>query len=236
MADTAENIVDDNAPHLLVIDDDRRIRELISQYLSENGYRVTTAEDTSIARRRLEGLSFDLLILDVMMPGETGIEFAESISQTSHTPILMLTALSDTEDRVEGLTAGADDYLAKPFDPRELLLRIKSLLKRSAPVDTQTAPEQVIFGPFTFSIERRELKRSGEIVRLTEREQDILSIFAEKAGTTIARHKLYADDQAVGERTIDVQINRLRRKIEPEPANPIYLQTVRGIGYKLCVD
>ena len=109
-------------------------------------------------------------------------------------------------------------------------------MKRSAPVDTQTAPEQIIFGPFTFSIERRELKRSGKIVRLTEREQDILSLFAEKAGTTIARHKLYADDQAVGERTIDVQINRLRRKIEPEPANPIYLQTVRGIGYKLCID
>lgn len=236
MADAAEHVLDDNAPHLLVIDDDRRIRELISQYLSENGYRITTAEDAAVARRRLDGLSFDVIILDVMMPGETGIQLAQSLSQTYETPILMLTALSDTEDRVEGLTAGADDYLSKPFDPRELLLRIKNLLKRSTPAQTQTAPEQIIFGPFTFSIDRRELKRSGEIVRLTEREQEILSIFADKAGMTIPRDKLYADDQAVGERTIDVQINRLRRKIEPEPANPIYLQTVRGIGYKLCID
>lgn len=236
MAIDPDRIIEDNAPHLLVIDDDKRIRELISQYLSENGYRVTTAEDAAIARRRLDGLSFDLLILDVMMPGETGIEFAQSISQSSDTPILMLTALSDTEDRVDGLTAGADDYLAKPFDPRELLLRIKNLLKRRAPTAPDMAPEQIIFGPFTFSIERRELKRGGDIVRLTEREQEILGIFADKAGATIARHNLYADDQAVGERTIDVQINRLRRKIEPDPANPIYLQTVRGIGYKLCID
>lgn len=228
--------LDDNAPHLLVIDDDKRIRELISRYLIENGFRVTTAEDAKQARMCLDGLSFDLLILDVMMPGESGIDFAQSLDGKDDTPILMLTALSDTEDRIDGLTAGADDYLAKPFDPRELLLRIKNLLKRSLPQDEEGAPEQIIFGPFTFSLARRELKKSGELMRLTEREQEIMAIFATHAGDTVDRQHLTADGQIVGERTIDVQINRLRRKLEADPANPLYLQTVRGIGYKLCID
>lgn len=235
--DKRHNQLDDNAPHLLVVDDDKRIRELISQYLTQNGYRLTTARDAADARKRLAGLAFDLIILDVMMPGETGIELTQFLNKSiSPTPILMLTALSDTEDRVEGLSSGADDYLAKPFDPRELLLRIKNLLKRQTVQNPSIKQEHLTFGPFTFSIKKRELKKAGAAIRLTEREQVILGIFAESAGNTVKRQDLYAHGHHVGERTVDVQINRLRRKLEDDPANPAYLQTVRGTGYKLCID
>ncbi len=225
----------DDAPHLLVVDDDTRIRELLKQYLTSNGFRVTVAASAADARNKLAGLDFDLLILDVMMPGESGIELTRSLRDDKQVPILMLTALSETESRVTGLEAGADDYLPKPFDPRELILRVNNILRRGGPVNAPKV-EQIVFGPYTFQILRRELKCSGKPVKLTDREQDILALFAERAGETIPRQELISDDATVGERTIDVQINRLRRKIEEDPANPIWLQTVRGVGYRLSVE
>ena len=233
--DQTDGTIKDDAAHLLVIDDDTRIRNLLKQYLSENGFRVTVAATAAEARRKLEGLDFDLLILDVMMPGESGVELTRSLRAQKNVPILMLTALSETDSRIAGLEAGADDYLPKPFDPRELILRINNILRRGGPQQTPKV-EQLVFGPYTFQIAKRELKKSGEIIRLTDREQDILTIFAQRAGETIARHELVAGEAEVGERTIDVQINRLRRKIERDPSNPIWLQTVRGIGYRLNVE
>lgn len=225
----------DDAPHLLVVDDDRRIRELLLRYLGEHGYRVSMAANAAQARAKLKGLEFDLLIVDIMMPGETGISLTEDLRKKVSVPILMLTALAETDDRISGLQAGADDYLPKPFDPRELLLRISAILKRTAK-PTTPAIEKVRFGPFQYSIPRRELRCKGETVRLTDREQEILAAFASRPGDTVARHELLGSDQIAGERKIDVQINRLRRKIEQDPANPKWLQTVRGIGYRLCVD
>jgi two-component system phosphate regulon response regulator OmpR len=226
---------DDDAPHLLVVDDDTRIRNLLKQYLTENGFRVTVAGNAGEARRKLAGLDFDLLVLDVMMPGETGVDLTKSLRAEKNVPILMLTALSETDSRISGLEAGADDYLPKPFDPRELILRINHILRRGGPATTPKV-EQLVFGPYTFQIARRELKRGGEALKLTDREQEILAIFAARAGETIPRHELVGDDSEVGERTIDVQINRLRRKIERDPSNPVWLQTVRGIGYRLSVE
>lgn len=225
----------DDAPHLLVVDDDTRIRTLLKQFLSENGYRVTMAGNAAEARRKLAGLDFDLIVLDVMMPGETGVQLTEALRAEKNVPILMLTALSETDSRVAGLQAGADDYLPKPFDPRELLLRLNNILRRGGPQPTPKL-EQIVFGPYTFQIARRELKKSGKVLKLTDREQEILAIFAERAGDTIPRHELVGSDSEVGERTIDVQINRLRRKIERDPSNPVFLQTVRGVGYRLSVE
>lgn len=234
-AASQSKVLDDNAAHLLVVDDDTRIRTLLSQFLQERGYRVTVASNAAEARRKLESLDFDLLVLDVMMPGESGVELTSALRKTHDIPILMLTALSETDARINGLEAGADDYLSKPFDPRELLLRINNILKRGAPV-VQVLHEQVSFGPFTFHIARRELKRGADIVRLTEREQDIMTLFSARPGETVPRHELVRTESEIGERTIDVQINRLRRKIEIDPSNPLYLQTVRGVGYRLSTE
>lgn len=232
--ETAEHPIRDDAPHLLVIDDDKRIRTLLSQYLAEQGFRVTIAADAADGRRKLTGLAFDLLIVDVMMPGEDGMALTKSLRQTMNVPILMLTARSEAESRIRGLEFGADDYLSKPFEPRELVLRIKSILRRGTPSATHLV-EQVRFGPFVFNREKLELRRGGEVVRLTERERQIMAVFAAAPGTTVPRAALSASDGPAGERTVDVQINRLRRKIEADPANPLYLQTVRGIGYRLTV-
>jgi two-component system phosphate regulon response regulator OmpR len=234
VATETELLVKDDAPHLLVVDDDSRIRTLLSRYLGEHGFRVTSAADAADARRRLGGLAFDLLIVDVMMPGENGMELTRSLRETMNVPILMLTARAETESRIQGLEFGADDYLAKPFEPRELLLRINNILRRGAP-PARPLVELVSFGPFTFHRERLELKRSGETVHLTDRERQIMAIFAAKPGDTVPRTALMTGEGAAGERTVDVQINRLRRKIEIDPANPIYLQTVRGIGYRLAI-
>lgn len=225
----------DDAPHLLVVDDDTRIRTLLNRFLTENGFRVTVAGTAAEARRRLAGLDFDLIVLDIMMPGENGVDLTKALRTDKDVPILMLTALSETESRVTGLEAGADDYLPKPFDPRELVLRVNNILRRGGPQATPKL-EQIVFGPYTFQISRRELKRAGEVLRLTEREQEIMVLFAERAGETIPRHELVGAETDVGERTIDVQINRLRRKIERDPSNPVWLQTVRGIGYRLSVE
>lgn len=231
----AREVLPDDAPHILVIDDDRRIRDLLSRYLSEQGFRVSMAADAAEARRKLEGLSFDLLIVDVMMPGESGTDFTQAIRETQDVPVIMLTALGETEARIRGLEAGADDYLPKPFDPRELVLRVHSILKRAQP-DPTPVMEQVKFGPYSFSLVTRELKRDGTVVKLTEREREIMMMFAQSPGDVVARLDLVGDDASANERTVDVQINRLRRKIETDPATPNWLQTVRGIGYKLHIE
>jgi two-component system phosphate regulon response regulator OmpR len=228
-------IPDDNAAHLLVVDDDNRIRDLLSRFLGSHGFRVTAAADAADARRQIAGMAFDLLIVDVMMPGESGLELTLSLRQTMDVPILMLTARSETQDRIEGLELGADDYLPKPFEPRELLLRINNILKRGS-LPPVPEIEFVRFGPFTFHIPRGVLKSGEEVIRVTERERDLLRIFAGRPGETVQRHELLTATGASSERTVDVQINRLRRKIEADPSNPIHLQTVRGIGYRLLVD
>lgn len=227
--------VADEAPHLLVIDDDRRIRELLSRYLGDHGFRVSVAADAAAARRKLNSLEFDLLIVDIMMPGETGLSFTESIRKENDVPVLMLTALAETDDRITGLEVGADDYLSKPFEPRELLLRIGSILKRTAKPEAYVV-EQVNFGPYQYFVTKRDLRKNGESVRLTDREHEILAAFASNPDGTVARHELLGSTSSTGERKIDVQINRLRRKIENDPADPKWLQTVRGIGYRLCID
>lgn len=226
--------ISDNAPHILVVDDDQRIRELLARFLQENGFRVTTAEHASAARGNMRGLSFDLLVLDVMMPGESGFEFAEALRKRQDVPILMLTARAEPDHRIKGLEIGVDDYLAKPFEPRELLLRIRNILDRKRrPAGSR---EHITMGDFTFHIERGELRRNDETVRLTERERDLLRQFAEQPGTPISRFDLAKQGADGSERAVDVQINRLRRKIEADPGNPVYLQTVRGKGYILHAE
>jgi two-component system, OmpR family, phosphate regulon response regulator OmpR len=232
---SAPAMLADDAPHLLLVDDDRRIRDLLSRFLFGEGYRVTTAETAAEARAKLDGLKFDLLILDVMMPGETGFELAKNLRAASSVPILMLTALDEKENRIKGLELGADDYVAKPFEPRELSLRIASILRRAQPA---TAPpvESVRFGPFVFHIGRGELRRGEEVIHLTDRERVMLRLLAAAPGETVPRQALAGNGGAVGERAVDVQVNRLRRKIERDPANPLIVQTVRGIGYRLVVS
>ena len=227
-------VVPDDAAHLLVVDDDRRIRDLLSRFLQRHGYRITTAKDAADARAKLDGLSFDLLILDVMMPGETGLDLVRFVRQTSQVPILMLTALAETENRIDGLAIGADDYMAKPYDTRELLLRVASILKRAQPAAAPPA-ESVRFGPYVFHIARGELRRGDEPVHLTDREKDILRLLAATPGETVQRQALAGSGAAAGERAVDVQVNRLRRKIEADPANPQWVQAVRGVGYRLLV-
>ena len=222
----------DDAPHLLVVDDDRRIRALLSRFLRAEGYRVSTAETAQDARAKLEGLKFDLLILDVMMPGESGFDFARTLRASSAVPILMLTARDEKESRIMGLEIGADDYLAKPFEPRELSLRVANILKRACP-PSASPPDSVRFGQFVFHVARGELRRGDEVIRLTDREREMLRILTASPGETVPRQALAGNGGAVSERTVDVQVNRLRRKIERDPSNPLIVQTVRGIGYRL---
>jgi two-component system phosphate regulon response regulator OmpR len=224
----------DDAPHILVVDDDQRIRDLLARYLFENGFRVTTASDAQGARSSMRGLAFDIIILDVMMPGENGLDLARDLKAISTVPICMLTARAEAEQRIEGLEIGVDDYVVKPFEPRELLLRLQNILKRGrAPSGPR---EEIRMGDFIFHVGRGELKRNEESIKLTERERDLLRQFAQRPGMPIPRHELASDDSTGSERAIDVQINRLRRKIEIDSANPVYLQTVRGKGYILYTD
>jgi two-component system phosphate regulon response regulator OmpR len=225
----------DDAPHLLVVDDDRRIRDLLSRFLSTEGYRISTADSAAMARAKLESLRFDLLILDVMMPGETGFDFARYIRKSSTVPILMLTARDAAESRITGLELGADDYVAKPFEPRELSLRIANILKRARPAAASPA-ESVRFGPFVFHIARTELRKGEDVVRLTDREREMLTVLAATPGETVPRQALSGNGATISERAVDVQVNRLRRKIELDPANPLFVQTVRGIGYRLVLS
>ena len=221
--------------HILIVDDDTRLRDLLECYLSENGFRVTTASDAAAARAKLNGLRFDLIVLDVMMPGESGVELTRSLRNNSNEPILLLTAMVETNDRIAGLESGADDYLTKPFEPRELVLRIQTILRRAAP--PPDAAPVVRLGAMTFDPRSRELRCDGALVPLTPGEAELLVSLARAAGTTRSREEL---GQASGlpdlTRAVDVQINRLRRKIEPDPKRPRFLQTVWGAGYTLRPD
>lgn len=229
-------MIDTLQPHIMVIDDDTRLRELLRDYLMKNGYRVATAENAAQARQRLAGLEFDLLVIDVMMPGEDGLELTASLRQTSAVPILMLTAMAEADDRIAGLESGADDYLAKPFEPRELVLRIQSLLRRAAPMAPADQSEPLSFGDLTFNIERGDLRNADQIVHLTSGEVSVLRLFAARPGATISRLEISQHGGGASERAVDVQIARLRRKIESDPRNPRYLQTVWGEGYTLLPD
>lgn len=229
----------DDAPHVLVVDDDLRIRDLIVRYLAQNGFRVTAAADAESARASLRGLAFDIVVLDVMMPGESGLSLAGDLKTIADVPVCMLTARAEPEQRTEGLEVGVDDYMTKPFDPRELVLRLNNILRRRrmASAAASKAPrDEVRMGEYVFHIGRGELRRGAETVRITERERDLLRLFAQRPAQPIARYELASDDSTGSERAVDVQINRLRRKIETDPSNPVYLQTVRGKGYALFVD
>ena len=221
--------------HILIVDDDRRIRELLRTYLTDNGYVVSVAESAHEARERMRGIVFDVMILDVMMPGETGLSLANSLRAGGiAVPILMLSALAETQDRIAGLTVGVDDYLSKPFEPQELLLRIQSLLRRAAP--KMDVVRDVSFGECQFNMSLGELLRGGATVRLTSREKDILRLLVQNSGEAVSRLQLAQSGGEDSARSVDVQINRLRQKVEADPANPKYLQTVRGAGYTLHVD
>ena len=225
--------------HLLIIDDDERIRTLLQKFLIRNGFLVTSARDAAHARRILSGLDFDLIVMDVMMPGEDGLALTRAIREDNAVPILLLTAKGETGNRIEGLEAGADDYLPKPFEPRELLLRINAILRRvpDAPADEAT-PKVLTLGPIRYDMERGEMWRGEELVRLTATEVLLMKIFSGNCNEPISRARLVEelgrDRGQAQERAVDVQITRLRRKIEADPKQPRYLQTVRGAGYMLA--
>jgi two-component system phosphate regulon response regulator OmpR len=222
--------------HLLVVDDDDRIRDLLREYLARAGFRVTTAPDAAKAARLMETLDFDLIVLDVMMPGEDGFSFTKRLRARSgdQTPVLLLTARGDSQDRIEGLSLGADDYLAKPFEPQELLLRIEAILRRAGrKADT---PRTLSLGACAFDADRGELTRDGDPIRLTEAEIELLRRLAKAANAPVDRLELARGTADATGRAVDVQVTRLRRKIEHDPKNPRYLQTVRGVGYRLAPD
>ncbi|HJO71316.1 MAG: response regulator transcription factor [Candidatus Brocadiia bacterium] len=224
-----------NLPHILVVDDDDRLRDLLGKFLHENGILVATACDAADARAKLASLEFDLIVLDVMMPGESGLELCKDLRRKSTVPILMLTAMGEPEDRIAGLESGVDDYLSKPFEPRELLLRVYSILRRVA--KPPVAPPKIRMGDVMFDPGRDELRRHGQPVHLTSVEAALLKALAERPGEILSRDELYERTGAGGGgRAVDVQVTRLRRKIEPDPRLPRYLQTVRGRGYVLRPD
>lgn len=220
-----------NLSHILVIDDDNEIRYLISEFLIQNGYFVNSAADIKEAELLLAEFKFDVIILDILMPGETGISFLERVKQHIVTPVIMLTALGDVDDRINGLESGAEDYLSKPFEPRELLLRIQKIINRTA--NHNKNADIIIFGDFSFNMRNNTLKHHGQLLHLTTGESKLLKIFAENIGTIITRDKIVQNLNEVNTRTIDAQIARLRSKIEQNPKTPQYLQTIRNEGYIL---
>ena len=227
--------------HLLIVDDDERIRSLLQKFLIRNGFLVSVARDASHARRILLGLNFDLIILDVMMPGEDGVSLTKHLRETRTTPILLLTARGEIEDRILGLEAGADDYLAKPFEPKELLLRINAILRRvPAPEKNVNAPKVMHLGEVRYDVVRGELWKGEVRVRLTSTENNLMRIFASAPSVPFSRtslvKQLERDGGQAQERAVDVQITRLRRKIESNPKQPRFLQTVRGAGYMLAPE
>jgi two-component system, OmpR family, phosphate regulon response regulator OmpR len=220
--------------HILAVDDDDRLRELLKRFLAREGHDVTTAKDAVSARKLMATMSFDLVILDVMMPGEDGLSLLKSVREKKHDiPVILLTARGLPAERIEGLRIGADDYLSKPFEPEELLLRIASILKRAVP---EAPVEAIKLSGMVFHVARGELRKDGRIVRLTESEMQLLSILAQRAGAVISRRDLAVLTAAGVERSVDVQVTRLRRKIERDPREPVHLQTVRGVGYRLTGD
>ena len=225
---------DDDKFHVLVVDDDARLRSLLQRFLRENDYFVSVAKDAEDARCLLMEYRFDLLIVDIMMPNETGLQFLEKLRIESKVPVILLTAMGETADRILGLELGADDYLPKPFEPKELLLRIKNILKR-APKIKVLETVSFDFGDCFYDIEKKELiSKQGEIIHITPVEQALLNILSEKSGQIFSREEL-ADILGAGQspRSIDVQITRLRKKIEVDSKNPRYLRTIRGKGYML---
>lgn len=227
--------------HLLIVDDDERIRDLLKKFLIRHGFLVTAARDAGHARRILSGLDFDLIVMDVMMPGEDGVSLTRSLRETKDTPILLLTARGETEHRIAGLEAGADDYLAKPFEPKELLLRINAILRRMPDTPSKDiVPKILHLGAIRYDLERGEMWQGEALVRLTATESQLMKIFSSCPNQPVTRAKLVEDlgrDRGQAqERAVDVQITRLRRKIEPNPKQPRYLQTVRGAGYMLAPD
>jgi len=222
-------------PHILVVDDDQRLRNLLRKYLAEQGFLVTTADSSASARAQLQGLKFDLIVLDIMMPGESGLDFTRTMRLNLDTPILLLTAMGSSDARIAGLESGADDYLAKPFEPRELVLRINNILRRIPP--QAETPLEIRFGAFAFDTARGELTRDGDRIHLTSAEEALMRVFCSQPGETLSREDLQATAGLGGNaRTIDVQVTRLRRKIETDPRLPRYLVTVRGEGYVLRPD
>ncbi len=219
--------------HILVVDDDDRIRDLLKRYLVKEGYRVTAAPGAEAARKFMGAMDFDLAILDIMMPGEDGLSLLSSIRASTDTPVILLTARGQASDRIEGLRSGADDYIPKPFEPEELALRCAAILRRS---QKETPPENIEMSGLVFMAARGELMRGDKHIRLTDAERQLLSILASRAGEPVSREELAAMTSAGMERSVDVQVTRLRRKIEPDPREPIHLQTVRGVGYRLLPD
>ena len=221
--------------HILVIDDDERLLELRKRFLEESGFRVTGAKETDQANLFMKGIHFDLLVIDIMMPGTTGIEWLIELREHNSVPAIFLTALGETEDRIKGLSAGADDYLPKPFEPRELVLRIRRILERA--ITSPSGHSEVVFGNFAFNIENRKLSKKDELVYLTTSEQDLLSCFADNPNKTLSRDNLIKllEGRMQG-RSIDVAIARLRSKIETDPKEPYFLTTVRHLGWKLQID
>jgi len=230
-----------DSAHLLIVDDDERIRGLLQKFLVKAGFMVSAARDAAHARRLLDGLEFDMIVLDVMMPGEDGITLCRSLRSRIATPILLLTAKGETSDRIAGLEAGADDYLAKPFEPKELLLRINAILRRVPEAEVEAVRPKVLhLGPIRYDIERGEMWQGDDLVRLTATETQLMRIFSGRPGEALSRSELVEELGRGGgqsqERAVDVQITRLRRKLESDPKQPRYLQTVRGAGYMLAPD
>ncbi len=220
--------------HILVVDDDTRLRSLLQRFLRENDFYVSVAKDAEAAREKLENYKFDLLIVDIMMPGETGLQFLSKLRHEDNVPVILLTAMGETEDRIAGLETGADDYLGKPFEPKELVLRIRNILKR-APQEKETGVESLNLGLCFYDMIKKELTtKQGQVIHITPVEQSLLNILGQKSGQVFSRERL-AEILGAGQspRSIDVQITRLRKKIEKDSKNPRYLQTVRGKGYML---
>jgi two-component system phosphate regulon response regulator OmpR len=222
-----------NIFHILVVDDDDRIRELVKQYLEENNFLVTTAKDAIEAKKKIEIIKFDILVLDIMMPGESGLSLTKNLKKNNSTPIILLTAKGEIQDRIEGLELGADDYLGKPFEPKELLLRIKNILSKTRMFEI---PEEVYVGNTLVNLKKSNIKRNNETIKINPQEKKILEKMLESPGRIFSREEIGKIIKISKERTIDVMITRLRQKIESQPKNPKYLQTIRGSGYVLWIE
>jgi len=221
-----------NAFHILVVDDDDRIRELVKQYLKENNFLVTTARDALDARKKLKIVKFDILILDIMMPGESGLSLTKEVKKNNPTPIILLTAKGETQDRIEGLELGADDYLGKPFEPKELLLRIKNILNK---IQKPILPDKIYVGDTLINLKKLYIKINDKIIKINPQEKKVLEKMIGSPGKVFSRDNIGKIINISKERTIDVMITRLRQKIESQPKNPKYLQTIRGSGYVLWI-
>ena len=222
-----------NIFHILVVDDDDRIRELVKEYLEENNFVVTTAKDAFDAKKKLEIIKFDILVLDIMMPGESGLSLTKEVKKNNPTPIILLTAKGETKDRIEGLELGADDYLGKPFEPKELLLRIKNILNK---IQKPVLPDEIYVGDALINLRKLYIKLNGKLIKINPQEKKVLEKMLESPGKVFSRESIGKIINISKERTIDVMITRLRQKIESQPKNPKYLQTIRGSGYVLWIE